>query len=257
MPFPLESLEQMQGFFWVLVRVSIILFLLPIFGARGIPTMWKVGVSIVMAMILAPVVPMPRSFPETPPEMVLGIISEVLMGLLLAFGVRMLFAAFQTAGQFMAFQMGFAMARAMDPVTGTQSTVLSQFLYMFAVLIFFSIDGHHQFISALAASFHIVPLDSFSPNPALAQVLIKTSAQVFLVALKIAAPIMVALFLSHLCLGIVARTVPQMNILMIGLPVNLFIGLIFFGLILANVSPYLVDLFRGAAELFMAMLRLM
>ncbi|MFH1491509.1 MAG: flagellar biosynthetic protein FliR, partial [Pseudomonadota bacterium] len=95
MPFPMESLEQMQGFFWILVRVSVILFLLPIFGAKGVPVLWKAGVSLMIAIILTPVVPLPRALPETPYGMIMGIASEVMMGLLLSFGVRMLFAAVQ------------------------------------------------------------------------------------------------------------------------------------------------------------------
>ena len=257
MPFPLESLEQMQGFFWVFMRVSIIFFLLPLFGARGIPAMWKIGLSLIVAIILTPVVPLPRTFPETAPEVLLGIFSEAIMGLILVFGVKMLFASVQLAGQFMAFQMGFAMARAMDPVTGTQSTALSQFLYLFTVLIFFTIDGHHLFIRALASSFYAVPPNSFSLNPSLLHVLIKTSSQMFLIALKIAAPIMIALFLSNLCLGIVARTVPQVNILMIGFPVNICLGLILFGLILTNLHPFIRDLTKMMGEVLFRMIQLM
>lgn len=257
MAFPLESMDQMQGFFWVLVRVSVIFFLLPLFGARGIPILWKAGFSMLIALVLTPVVPLPEIFPETVPEVVLGAISEATMGLILAFGVRMLLASVQLAGQFMSFQMGFSMARAVDPTTGTQSTSLSQFLYIFTLLVFFSIDGHHVFVRALATSFYIVPPNGFSLNPSLSYLLIKTSSQMFLIALKIAAPMMIALFLSNLCLGIVARTVPQVNILMIGFPVNICLGLIFFGLILANLSPFLIDLIKLMDEVLKKMVHMM
>ena len=99
MPFPLESVENMQGFFWVLVRVSILFSLLPLFGARGFPALWKAGLSFVMALILTPVVPLPRSYPETAPQILVGVLSEAVMGLLLAFAVQLAFAAFQLAGQ--------------------------------------------------------------------------------------------------------------------------------------------------------------
>ena len=257
MPFPLESLEQMQGFFWILVRVSIILFLMPIFGAKGIPHIWKVGLSLIIAIILTPVVPSPQVFPETAPEVMLGILSEMILGLILVFVVRVLFASVQLAGQFMAFQMGFAMARAMDPMTGVQSTALSQFLYLLTVLIFLAIDGHHLFIRALATSFYIVPPNSFSLNPSISHILVKTSGEMFLTALKIAAPIMVALFLSNLCLGIVARTVPQVNILMIGFSINICLGLILFGLILRNLAPFLIDLIKRMGETLFQMIHLM
>lgn len=257
MPFPLESLQAMQGFFWVLVRVSILFFLLPLFGERGIPALWKAGLSFVVALILTPVVPPPPGYPNTAPEILVGVLSEAIMGLLLAFVVKLNFAAFQLAGQFMSFQMGFSMARAVDPATGAQSNSLSQFLYLFAILVFFAIDGHHLLLRALAASFDTVPPNSFHLNPSLSGILVKAGSQMFLIALKLAAPIMIALFLSNLCLGIVARTVPQMNILMIGFPINIGLGLVFFGLTLSMLPSFLASLVKGMGGILMGMLRLM
>ncbi|MBW1763974.1 MAG: flagellar type III secretion system protein FliR [Deltaproteobacteria bacterium] len=257
MVFPMESFAQMQGFFWVLVRISIILFLMPFFGARGIPVIWKAGLSLMLAMILTPVVPLPDNFPNTMLEIVLSVISEMLIGVVLAFTVRILFASVQMAGQFISFQMGFAMARAMDPQTGNQTTVLSQFLYLLAVLIFFTIDGHHLFIHALVSSFHSVPLNSFSMNSGLADVIIRGSCDMFIIGIKIAAPIMVALFLSNLSLGIVARTVPQVNILMIGFPINICIGLVLFGLVLRNLPPFFSDAVRYMGRDLVRLIHLM
>ena len=257
MTFPLESIELIQGFFWILLRVSVILFMLPLFGARGIPTLWKVGMAMVIAIVITPVVPLPTRFPQTAFEITLAVGAEALMGLSLGLAAKMLLSAVQLAGQFMSFQMGFSMARAIDPHTGVQSTALSQFLYLFTVLIFFAIDGHHMFIRALASSFTAAPLNGLSFDPTLATVLIKTSARMFLIALKIAAPIMIALFLSNLCLGIVARTVPQVNILMIGFPLNIGLGLIFFGLTLSQLLPFLMQLSKEIGATLMRMLNLM
>lgn len=257
MPFPMESLEQLQGFFWILLRVSILFFLLPIFGARNLPGLWKAGISLVVAAVLTPVVPVPPGLPETVSDVVAGVISELVMGLFLTFGVKLLLASVELAGQFMGFQMGFSMSGAMDPLEGTQNTTISQFLYIFTILIFLAIDGHHLFIAALAKSFTIVPPCSFHLSAALSEFMIQTSGQMFVVSLKIAAPIIISLFLSNLCLGIVARTVPQVNILMIGFPVNIGIGLILFGLTLQNVSPYLGQLTKGIGEIMTRMLRMM
>jgi flagellar biosynthetic protein FliR len=257
LPFPLESLEQVQGFFWVLVRVSIIFFFLPLFGAKNIPMMWKAGFSIIIAIILAPVVPPPKVFPETLIEVLLGVISEMLMGLILSLGIKMLLTTVQMAGQFLSFQMGFAMAMAMDPQTGVQSTVLTQLLYLFTVLIFFSMDGHHLFIRALAASFEMVPPNGFTFDPHLSTELIQISGMMFLLGLKIAAPIIVALFLSNLCLGIVARTVPQVNILMVGFPINISIGLVLFTMIVANFSSVVSGLMSKMDEALNVLIRLM
>ena len=257
MPFPLETLEQFQGFFWVLIRVSVLIFLMPLFGARNVPVLWKAGLSFVLAVLLTPVVPVPETLPATPPELILGIASEVLMGLIAVFGVLILFASVQLAGQMMSFQMGFSMARAIDPNTGAQSTALSQFLYLFTVLLFFAIDGHHLMIQAIAASFRLVPPGGASFPPSLSEAVVGLSGHMFVIGLKIAAPIMIALFLSNLCLGIVARTVPQVNILMIGFPINIGIGLVLFGLLLSNLSPFLIDLTRDMATAMVRLFRIM
>ena len=128
---------------------------------------------------------------------------------------------------------------------------------MFMLLVFMAIDGHHIFIQALATSFYRVPPLSFSLNPAIAPTLIKISAQMFPLALKLAAPIMIAIFLSNLCLGIIAKTVPQMNILMVGFPINISLGFIIFGLMLANLSPYFTDLTNRTGHVLFRLLNLM
>ena len=176
--------------------------------------------------------------------------------------MNLLLTSVRLGGQFLGFQMGLNMASVMDPQTGGQSSVMSQFLYLFTVLVFFSVNGHHIFISALASSFRLVPPCTFRFNASLMTAIVTVSGEMFVIALKLAAPIMVALFLSHLCLGIVARTVPQVNILMIGFPVNIgFVGVRLqsdsFGLTLGNLSPFLVDLSRRMGQVFMAMIRIM
>lgn len=230
---------------------------MPLFGAKGVPALWKAGISIVISIVLAPVVPPPQSYPETIPEIIISVSAEAIMGLIIAITIKMFFATVEMAGQFVSFQMGFAMARAMDPQTGSQSTVLTQFMYLFTILIFFSFDGHHLFLRALASSFQVVPPNSISFDTSLSTVLIKISGNMFLVGIKIAAPIMVALFLSNLCLGIIARTVPQVNILMVGFPINLCIGLILFSLILSNISPLLADLIKRMGEVLINLFKLM
>jgi flagellar biosynthetic protein FliR len=255
--FPIETIEQMLSFFWVFIRISVLIFMMPLFGARGIPAVWKAGLSFVLAIMLTPVVPPPATFPQSLPEILIALVSEILLGIIAAFGVRVLFASTQLAGQMMSFQMGFSMARAIDPNTGVQSTALSQFLYLFTVLLFFAIDGHHFIIRAIASSFHEIPPNGLSFHPSISTAIVKISAHMFLVGLKIAAPIMIALFLSNLSLGIVARTVPQVNILMIGFPINIGIGLMLFGLIMSNISPFIIDLTRDIGNIMMRLFKLM
>src|SRR5512145_1171629 len=162
MYLPLETFEQLEGFFWILIRVGTLFFLLPLFGARNIPSVWRAGLSFVIAIVLIPVVPVPQNLPVSAAEIILGVISEMLMSMILAITIRMFLSATEMAGQFMSFQMGFSMASAIDPQTGAQSNVLTQFLYIFTLLIFFSMDGHHMFIRIMANSFYSVPINSIS-----------------------------------------------------------------------------------------------
>jgi len=257
MNFPLESLAQMEGFFWVLMRVSIIIFLLPIFGATGVPALWKAGLSMMVAIVLLPVVPQGVGYPETPVAIVIAFLSEAIMGFILAITVRMYFEVVQMAGNFMSFQMGFSMATVIDPQSGMQNPVLSQFLYIMAILIFFSLDGHHIFLRALAGSFQLVPPSCVTFDSTITGNIVKISSQMWLLGIKLSAPIIIALFLSNLCLGIVARTVPQINILMVGFPVNICIGLIFLMILVANITPFLSQMFNEMGEALIALIRLM
>jgi flagellar biosynthesis protein FliR len=256
MPFPIESLQEVQSFFWIFLRVSILFSLLPLFGATNFPTLWKVGLSGVISLVIGSVVPGPETLPQTASEVVTGAVSEMVMGLCLGFGSRILIGSVQLAGQLMGFQMGFTVAGAIDPQDGSQSTSLSQFLYLFVVLLFLAIDGHHLFISAIVKSFELVPPCTFAPKAQLAELLIQTCGEMFLAALKLSAPILIAMILSNLCLGLVARTVPQLNILMVGFPLNISIGLVLFGLTLSHLSPYFENLTRGMGRLMIRMLQI-
>jgi flagellar biosynthesis protein FliR len=257
MTFPLETLDQIQSFFWVLIRVSVIIFLLPLFGAKGVPTMWKAGLSVILAIVLLPSVPHVSKYPDTAIEIIISLASEIIMGFILALTVRIFFTAVQMAGHFMSFSMGFSMARAMDPQAEVQDSVVTEFMYILTILMFFAIDGHHIFIRALASSFKTVPPNAIFFNNAIPGILVKLSSDMFLIGVKLAAPMMVALFLSNLSLGIIARTVPQVNILMVGLPVNLAIGFIFLILTINSMSPFMTELFKKMGQALIGLIGLM
>lgn len=257
MTFPLESLEQIQCFFWVLIRVSILIFLLPLFGSRGISSLWKVGLSVMLAIMLMPAVPPAIKYPDTTFGITISLISEAMFGLILAMTVRIFFTSIQMAGHFMSFQMGFSIARAIDPQAEVQDSVLTEMMYLLTILMFFTIDGHHIFLRALASSFEAAPLNGIGFDNSIADIFVKLSSKMFLIGLKLAAPMLIALFLSNLCLGIVARTVPQVNILMVGFPVNICIGLIFLIMTFGNIAPFLRGMFMEMGKALIGLIRLM
>jgi len=239
------------------MRVGIIIFLLPLFGARGVPVLWKIGLSMILAIVMMPLVPAAVRYPETAPEIIISFASEAIMGFILALTMRMFFTSVQMAGSFISFQIGFSMAKAMDPQAEVQDSVLTEFLYILTILFFFTMDGHHMFIRALASSFQIVPPNAITFDSSIGGILVKLSGEMFLVGVKLSAPLILALFLSNLCLGIIARTVPQVNILMVGFPVNLVVGFIFLIMVIGNMNPFVTQLFKKMGEALTGLIRLM
>jgi flagellar biosynthetic protein FliR len=253
------SLTQVQGFLLIMMRVSPILFMMPLFNARNLPNLLKVSLALTVSLVLWPVAPLDASlFPADPCGFMFLLISELMIGLLLGLSVQLVFGGLQLAGELMGVQMGLSMASIVDPQSGGNSTVIAQFHYLLGLLIFLSIDGHHWFFRALIRSFQLLSPGEFVPKAGLYRHLLGLSGRMFLIALQIAAPVMAILFFIQVALGILARAVPQVNILMSSFPLTISLGLVFLGLSLDLLWPYLKNLFEESGQgLVMILLPLM
>ena len=149
---------------------------------------------------------------------------ELMLGLSMGLMARLFLIAVDLGAEVMGFQMGFGIVTAIDPSTQASTAILSQLYGAFMVLMLLVANGHHYFFIAITESFRTIPLMGFSPNSNLFTLFMDSSKQIFVVALKFAAPVMVVLLLTSVALGIVARTVPQMNIFMVGMSLKIFIG---------------------------------
>ncbi|MBI9076803.1 MAG: flagellar biosynthetic protein FliR [Desulfatibacillum sp.] len=241
---PLMDMNQVAVFAMILIRTSVILFMFPVFGSNLIPMPVKAGLSLLMALFLTPIVPVnPQAFPGTLLEGGLMVLSEAVIGLTLSLVVSIFFAAVQVGGQLVGYQMGFAIANVFDPVSGGQMSILSNFAFWITLVLFLVLDGHHMFIRALAHSFEIVPVGHFYPGKSLMPSMIGLASGMFSLALQLAGPAIVALLLVNAAFGIVAKIVPQINILIVAFPINVSMGLFFFGvslhLILVSMKAHL------------------
>ena len=161
----------------------------------------------------------------------LGIgLTEFLLGLLIGFMFYMLMVAVQFAGGIVGFQVGFAIVNVIDPTTSQNVSIIGQFQYLLATLLFLMMNGHHMVLSGMLDSFTLVPLGMVKFQFTGATEIVRLSAGVFILAVKIASPVMLALFLTDTALGIIARTVPQMNVFIVGFPLKIGIGLFVVGL---------------------------
>ena len=243
------SVQQFQIYLLILMRVAFILFMMPLFGTRSVPGLVKVGLTLVISLLLLPVVRMHLPFfPTEPIHFVFFLILEALTGSLLALSVRIVFGGIQLAGEFVSFKTGLGMAQTVDPQSGAQSTVITELYYFIALLVFMSIDGHHWFFKALVQSFRVLPPGGLVLHEALHRYFLASAGRMFVVAIKISAPILAILILAQVAMGIVARTVPQINILITSFPLTISLGFIFIGLSLDLLVPYLRSLFEESGR---------
>ncbi len=240
------NLEQFQMFFLVFVRVSAILLSAPIFSAKNVPALVKAGLAFSVSVILFPIVNIESTpyFNEIVP-FAIGVAGEIMLGLFIGLTVNLIFAGVELAGQLAGYQMGFAIANVMDPQTGRQSSIFAGLLNMIALLLFLSFNAHHWFIRSLVESFKLVPIFNFQFSGSLVEHFIRSGGNMFVIAVKVAAPVMAALLLSSVCMGFLARTVPKMNIFLVAMPLKIGLGIMFIIFSLPYLSSFLKNVFGG------------
>jgi flagellar biosynthetic protein FliR len=241
MTFPIFTLDELFRFLFLLVRLSAIVLTLPFLSAQSIPAQLKIVFIVVLSVSLYPAVrTQPLPMPQGPAHLGLLLLGELFIGMVVGFVVQVLFAGIQFGGTLMNNQMGLSMANILDPQNGQQTPIIANFQYILAVLLFFSMQAHHWFIYTMAESLHAIPLLNFAVPKTIISPLVMVLSKAFIMAIKIAAPVIVTLLLTNIAMGIVARLVPQMNILVMSFPVNFGVGLAVLGLAL----PYFLRGFR-------------
>jgi flagellar biosynthetic protein FliR len=252
------SLPQLQMFFLVFLRVGAILMTIPVFESQSIPHLFKVALAFATSLILFPILelsPVPVSGSII--GLGIGAAGEILLGLVIGFSVKLIFAGIQLAGQMAGYQMGLAIANVMDPADSQQIPILAQFNNLVALLIFLSINAHYWFIRALTQSYRLVPPLNFHFDGSLMEHLIQLAGNMFVIAIQVGAPVTAALLVTTVAFGLVARTVPQMNVFIVAMPLKIGVGLLFLGFSLPYFSTFLKKIFNGLGQHILIMLKLM
>ncbi len=228
------SIDDFKVFILILIRVSVVLFLFPVFSSKVFPIIAKAGLALVISMAFFPnIIIDPSVFPDNIVEILILLISEFMIGMILGLTVRIFFASAQLAGQLISFQMGFAMINVIDPQTGVQVSILDQIAYWIVILIFLFLDGHHFMIMSLMKSFQIIEIGMITLKKGLLIKMISLSTDMFMLAIKIGSPGIIALLFVSTAFGLCAKFAPQMHILIVAFPVKIAVGLIFFGFTLS------------------------
>ena len=235
------------SFLLTFMRLSVVIFLLPFYGANLIPTTIKAALCFMLTLALWPKLSFAGTLmPANPWTIALMFLGEIIIGLLLDILVRLLFSAAQSAGAIMGFSMGFSLMNSIDPMTGATESGLGHLMSQVTTMLFLCLNGHLLLLSSMAQSFEMVPPGGLLINAALGEHLIAFTSQMFIMALKIAAPIMASIFLVDLALALIARAAPQMNVLFIGFPLKIGVGFLFMTLVFSalaiSIEQFLIEL---------------
>jgi flagellar biosynthetic protein FliR len=227
---PFINLNEVAFFALVLARLAGIFTAIPLFGGERVPMMIRVVVILAMTLVCYPL--LRAKAPQLPLDtvsLVILVIREMLIGISLGFICQAIFGAVEFCGQLVGMQMGFSMASMFDPTMG-QVPLMSVFQVLLATLLFLTLNIHHVFIRAIIESYSVIPPGNWHMSAGLIKFLIATTGNIFILGIKLAAPVMVSLLATSVVLGIMARSFPQMNVFMVSMPLNVGVGLLMLGL---------------------------
>ena len=213
-------------FLLMLTRCSGIFMIAPFFGSLNIPVTIRAAAAFAFTLVLFPVVDGLGTVAAPPSVWAFAgsVLAELFIGWLIGFVAYVCFSAIHMAGKVMDMQVGFAVVNVMDPTSGQQIPLIGSLLYNLGIIVFLVTNGHHVIITALVESFRMVPLAAMQPNLSLTMLLVDFTNGIFVTGMKIAMPVTFAILLVNVALGILARTMPQMNIFVVGIPLQLMVG---------------------------------
>ncbi|OQW59590.1 MAG: hypothetical protein A4S17_14740 [Proteobacteria bacterium HN_bin10] len=227
--FVLYSIPQFQSFLTVLIRVAGIFAAFPVLGSRVVPLQIKVGMVITIGLILMPIVKAPM-IPDDPYLTAMGLVSEFVIGMAIGLASRIVFGGIELAGEVVGHQMGLAVVQLFDPTAQAQVPLISHFQTLLASLVFLSINAHFIVVEAIARSFELVPPFGAGLSATLAEDVLRYSQGMFVLALKLAAPVMATMLLINLLMAILGRTVSQLNVFILSFPITITIGFLVMGM---------------------------
>jgi flagellar biosynthetic protein FliR len=236
--------QQMLAFALVLARISPLFVLAPLFSSKTLPGRARTFVAVALAVGITPIATHAAGGAAIPSDVVglaILMVKEVLVGMAFSFGLSALFAALAAAGSLLDTLVGFSFGALVDPLTGTQSSILSQLYAMVGVLVFIAIGGDGWVIQGLARTYEAVPLLEAPQIGSLVQGAEVAFSGLFTAAIQICAPVLLALVITDAALGVVTKVVPQLNIFAVGFPAKVAVAMLIIGASLPFAAHFLAD----------------
>lgn len=229
-------------FILIFARISSFMVTSPGFSLKQAPIVLKVGLSFFLSVIVYSMIPEKVGAANLIIFSFL-VIKEILVGIALGFVVQLIFSSIEMAGQLIDFQVGFSMGSVYDPSVGIQASNYGRLYYWIALVLFFLSDMHHIVLQNLINSFQMVPLNEAGFMGNTVEGIIRLFIEMFQVSFMLAAPVVLVAFVTDCVLGIVSRSVPQINVLMLGMPMKILVSFIFILLFLPNFMQLVTNIF--------------
>lgn len=231
-------------FLLILVRVSSAFMLIPAIFPKGTPNTLKVAFSGILAFILSSIIPMEAALGSTF-AFILSLIYETVNGLIIGFVISLCFYGVRLAGELIDFQIGFSMISIYDPTSGNSSTLFEKLFNTAALVIFITIDGHHMILRCLVESYNLVKVGHLAIGTGSPIYVISVFTDYFTLGIKIAIPVIAVLLMTDIIMGLIARAVPQLNVLILGLPIKILVGLTAISILLPFLFSIIIDNFKN------------
>ncbi len=239
-------------FIYPLFRILAMMAAAPLLGNKQVSRQIKIGLAVMITLIIAP------SLDNIPPVSVatpmgwLIILQQIVIGAAMGLTIRVIFNAVEMAGEIISLQMGLGFAILFDPVNGTNSAIIAQWLSVLATLIFLTMDGHHLMIAAVVDSFHTLPIGQ-APTPQSFYQLAEWGSSIFYYGLHIALPVLAVLLFINIALGVLTRAAPQLNIFAVGFPITLTVGFLILMISLPHLLPMMDKLVESGITTMMSL----
>lgn len=236
------------GLLWPLTRILGLITAAPLFGNKSVPVRVKVALGVMLAAIMAPTIP---AAPAADPLSLAGfliLLQELLIGLSMGFAMRVIFAAIEMAGEVSSMTMGLGFATFFDPLSQGRSSAVSQFMALVATMAFLAVNAHLVLLEALAESFYTLPISASPISVGAPYEMARWGGKIFAAGLQMALPIVAALLITNIALGILTRAAPQLNLFGIGFPITLGVGLLVISLLMPYLGGPIQNLFNQGLE---------
>lgn len=236
------------SFLWPLTRILGLISVAPLFGNVSVPARLKIGLGMMLAVIITPTVPaLPAMDPMSLPGLLI-LIQQFVIGLALGFAMRIVFAAAELAGEVSSMTMGLGFAIFYDPQTRGRSSAISQFVALLTLMIYLATNLHLVLLSTLAQTFTSLPISAAPIAGDGFRQVVSWGGRIFSAGIQLALPIVAALLITNLALGILTRAAPQLNLFGIGFPLTISVGIFMLALSLPYLATPIVRLLHEGIE---------